>query len=228
MISGTRKSPLAISLLAAIALSLFCAVPAYATAPEQQLEPTQEQIDAIKLKANQKPIYKESNGVLVLDTESNGAMALSSTSEELGQYPTRKGTILVTDDKFSGLIPTGHAAIVYNNAYTLVESLGEGVVIGANDWNRSHGNVWGLATINLSFSQADIAADWCAQQVGKPYNYNFLDTMRRDAFYCSQLVWASFYDNFGVDISTPLLGSFIYPIEFLESDECVLMYRKLK
>lgn len=226
MTSRTRKSPLAISLVAAIAFSLVCAVPAYATAPEQQLEPTQEQIDAIKQKANEKPIYKESNGALVLDTESNETMALASTSEELGYYPTRKGTILVTDDKFSGLIPTGHAAIIYNNGNTVVESLGNGVVIGANDWNRSHGNVWALATINTSFAQADTAADWCARQVGKPYNFNFLDTMRRDAFYCSQLVWASFYDNFRVDISTPLAGTVIYPLEFLESDECVLMYRK--
>lgn len=202
-------------------------MPAYATPSEQQSEPTQEEIDAIKLKASEMPIYTESNGALVLDTASTETFALESRSEILGQYPTRKGTILVTDDKFSGLIPTGHAAIVYNNGNTVVESLGDGVVVGANDWYRSHGNVWGLATISLSFSQADVAADWCGWQVGKPYNFNFLDTMRRDAFYCSQLVWASFYDNFGVDISTPLAGTIIYPLEFLESSECVLMYRQL-
>lgn len=223
MISDSRKSLLAASLSIVTAFCLFCAVPAYATPPEQQSEPTQEEIDAIKLKASEMPIYKESNGALVLDTESNGD--LEKRSFPAGEYPTRKGTILVTDEKFSGLIETGHAAIVYNGSNTVVESLGNGVVIGANDWYKKTAYVWGLATFNLSFAQADIAADWCARQVGKPYNFNFLDTMRRDKFYCSQLVWASFYDNFGVDISTPFLGSIIYPIEILESPEVVMMYR---
>lgn len=230
MISSSKKnlSLMAASLFVAAALSFLCVVPAYATSPEQQFDLTQEEIDAIKLEASKKPIYKESNGTLVLDTESTEAKALGGESKALGQYPTRKGTILVTDTKFSQVIPTGHAAIVYNNGNTVVESLAQGVVIGANNWNTAHKNVWGLATINLSFAQADIAADWCAQQVGKPYNYNFFDTMRRDAFYCSQLVWASFYDNFGVDISTnEVLGTIIHPMEIIDSKECVLMYLQL-
>ena len=31
-----------------------------------------------------------------------------------GKYPVRKGTILVTSDAYKGLIPTGHAAMVWN------------------------------------------------------------------------------------------------------------------
>jgi len=50
-----------------------------------------------------------------------------------GQYPTRKGVILVTGDKYKGLIPTGHAAIIYTSE-VLVESLSQGVTTGRNDW----------------------------------------------------------------------------------------------
>lgn len=52
--------------------------------------------------------------------------------------------------------------------------------------------------------------------------------MRRDAFCCSQLVWASFYDNFGANISTnEVLGPIIHPMEIIDSKECVLMYLQL-
>lgn len=178
MISDSRKSFLAVSLLVVTALCFLCAVPAYAAPSEQQSEPTQEEIDAIKLRASEMPIYSENNGTLVLE----------NNLRSLGQYPTRKGTILVTDEKFSGLIPTGHAAIVYNNGNTVVESLGNGVVIGSNNWYQKSAKVWGLATINLSFTQADTAADWCARQVGKPYNFNFLDTWNRDRLITPQML----------------------------------------
>lgn len=62
--------------------------------------------------------------------------------------------------------------------------------------------------------------------MGKPYNYNFLDTLNRNAFYCSQLVWAGFYDNYGIDISTGFLGSIIYPMEILDSENTMVIYRK--
>jgi len=31
--------------------------------------------------------------------------------QSIGTYPRRKGVILVTKDKFKGIIPTGHAAL---------------------------------------------------------------------------------------------------------------------
>lgn len=57
-------------------------------------------------------------------------------SGPMGVYPTRKGVILVTADVWKGVVPLGHAAIVYS-ATDVVESLSQGVVIGRNNWNTT-------------------------------------------------------------------------------------------
>ena len=64
----------------------------------------------------------------------------------------------------------------------------------------------------------DIAA-YCLAQVGKPYNLNFLDPEREDAFYCSQLAYKA-YQRHGISLNTGrgmtnLLGSekIVYPQE---------------
>ncbi|HEY3313484.1 MAG TPA: YiiX/YebB-like N1pC/P60 family cysteine hydrolase [Anaerolineales bacterium] len=46
-------------------------------------------------------------------------------------------------------------------------------------------------------------ADYCLSKLGKPYNLNFLDPDREDAFYCSQLVYKA-YLPFGVNLNTGL------------------------
>lgn len=46
-------------------------------------------------------------------------------------------------------------------------------------------------------------ASFCLGQVGKPYNLNFLDPDREDAFYCSQLVYQA-YRHCGFDLNTHL------------------------
>jgi hypothetical protein len=48
----------------------------------------------------------------------------------------------------------------------------------------------------------DVAA-FCLAQVGKPYNLNFLDPSREDAYYCSQLVYKA-YLRHGLDLNTGL------------------------
>ena len=45
--------------------------------------------------------------------------------------------------------------------------------------------------------------EYCLAQVGKPYNLNFLDPDREDAFYCSQLVYKA-YLRCGIDLNTGL------------------------
>ncbi len=45
--------------------------------------------------------------------------------------------------------------------------------------------------------------DYALGQVGKPYNLNFLDPEREDAFYCSQLIYKA-YQQVGVDLNTGL------------------------
>ncbi len=46
-------------------------------------------------------------------------------------------------------------------------------------------------------------AEYCLAQVGKPYNLNFLDPGREDAYYCSQLVYKA-YLRCGIDLNTGL------------------------
>ena len=46
-------------------------------------------------------------------------------------------------------------------------------------------------------------ADYCLAQVGKPYNLNFLNAERDDAFYCSQLAYKA-YQRVGINLNTGL------------------------
>ncbi|MFV0528175.1 MAG: hypothetical protein ACK5MN_05545 [Lachnospiraceae bacterium] len=95
-----------------------------------------------------------------------------SAAKSSGTYPTRKGAILVTADAYKGLLPTGHAAIVYNKN-TVVESLIKGVTTGNNDWNRTKKTVYGVGVRKTSAAQDISAADWCYSKRGKPYNWNY-------------------------------------------------------
>jgi len=65
-------------------------------------------------------------------------------------------------------------------------------------------------------------AQYCLSQVGKPYNLNFLDAEKEDAFYCSQLVYKA-YQQVGMDLNTglameqlPGTNEIIYPQEIWE------------
>ena len=123
------------------------------------------------------------------------------------------------------MVPTGHAAIVFRYD-TVIESLAEGVTYGPNDWNTSKGTAYGADVRGTTSLQDQAASNWCFNQVGKPYNYNYLDTATRSKFYCSQLVWAAFKDNYGIDINTDFAGAAIYPMEILDSPNVNVIYRK--
>lgn len=82
---------------------------AYAEDSGGGLEPTQEEVDELTARINAKPIYTHKE-----DGKTEGTIVESkSRAAYSGTYPTYKGTILVTSDKFKGLVPTGHAAIVF-------------------------------------------------------------------------------------------------------------------
>ncbi len=75
-----------------------------------------------------------------------------------------------------------------------------------------------LSTIDERRVREDIVA-YCLAQVGKPYNLNFLDAEREDAFYCSQLAYKA-YQRHKISLNTGmgmpnLLGSekIVYPQE---------------
>lgn len=68
-------------------------------------------------------------------------------------------------------------------------------------------------------------ADYCLEHLGCPYNLNFLDPDREDAFYCSQLAYKA-YRSWGINLNTglsmeqlPGTNAIIYPQEIW--DGCV-------
>lgn len=142
-----------------------------------------------------------------------------------GKYPRRKGVILVTGDAYKGLIPTGHAAIIYDYD-TVVESVSKGVVWGSNNWYKTKKTCYAVTVKRTNPSQDAKAADWCKKQIGKPYNKNFFNISTRKAFYCSQLVWAAFLDNFKVDLNTSEFGAAIHPMELVNMSQTTLLYIK--
>lgn len=139
-------------------------------------------------------------------------------------HPTRKGVIFVTPDKAFGLIPTGHAAIVYD-AHYVIEALAGGVSWGKNDWNNSHSS-YTAVTVNItSIEQDERAVNWCENQIGKPYNINFERYRSRTSFYCSQLIWAAYLDLYGLDLVPYKKNNVIWPVALVESDQTRVIFR---
>lgn len=143
----------------------------------------------------------------------------------IGTYPTRKGVILVTKDKYKGLIPTGHAAIVWNSDY-VIESTAEGVKRGKNNWNTKKKTCYGVSVKSTTINNDRGAANWCRDQIGKPYNYSYLNVKTRSKFYCSQLVWAAYKDKYGIDLNTSKFGKAIHPMELVETSKTKMIYKK--
>lgn len=131
-------------------------------------------------------------------------------------YPTRKGIILVTPDKALGIVPTGHAAIVYNTE-KVVEANTGGVEMGKNNWNQSKSGVYGVIVNGTSANQQAQAADYAKRQEGKPYNWELYRMDHRHKFYCSHLVRSAYLDLYGIDLNTPAFdfgnAKAIHPME---------------
>jgi len=144
-------------------------------------------------------------------------------STENGPYPTRRGVILVTPDKYKNLIPTGHAAIVWSETQ-VVESLSDGVGMHSNDWKKRKSKIYGVTVASTNTGQDRTAAYWCKKQCGKKYNFNYLDTKTRKKFYCSHLVWASFLDSFKINLDTSAFGDAVHPMELVNSSKTVTVY----
>jgi hypothetical protein len=147
----------------------------------------------------------------------------------VGAYPTTKGKILATADWFAYLIPTGHAALVIDqsSAYT---SLAQGVTIEPNNWYERHATAFGLDVTSTNAAQEAKAADWCAQHLGKPYNFLFVFPQRTDAYYCSSLVWQAYLNTCNVNLDTSawsLLGlNIVHPMELVDSPKTTVIYRQ--
>ncbi|WP_353097694.1 YiiX/YebB-like N1pC/P60 family cysteine hydrolase [Tissierella praeacuta] len=208
--------------ISAIVLALILLIPNASLAAERDKHLSAEQVFTEKelLRIEKEVEQKE------LEFDKLGERKGLSISAKLsGTYPRRKGAILVTKDKFKGIIPTGHAAIVYSHG-TVVESLGEGVITGKNDWYETRKTCYGLTVKGTTISEDEQAANWCYRQIGKPYNWNYLNSSTRDKFYCSQLVYAAFLDNFGINLDTSDFGAAVHPMELVNSNNTSLLYEK--
>ncbi len=144
-----------------------------------------------------------------------------------GTYPTRKGVILSTPTNASlgGATFVGHSAIIYSSG-TVVESLGDGVTTGSNNWNSVKTKCYGVTVKGTSISQDAAAANWCHEKIGCPYNFNYLNVSTRTKFYCSHLIWASFWDLYGIDLNADSLGKIITPMELVNTDNTSIIYSK--
>ena len=180
------------------------------------------------------------NKPIVADTKISSAKTSTSFKSSVAanssvpkNYPKRKGTILVTGDGYEGVLPTGHAAIVYSSTQ-VVESLNSGVAVGKNDWYKSKHTCVAGSLYATTKAQDAAAANWCKKQLGKPYNFEFYNMATRSKFYCSQLVWASFKDKFDIDLNMDDFDAFldgqkiaqaIHPYELLANSKTYIVYR---
>jgi len=174
-------------------------------------------INAEWAKAKKKPVMADKASVKSLTNE----IANLTT----GTYPTRKGVILVTADWYKGLLPTGHSGIIWSNA-TVVESLANGVTTGPNNWNLTKNTCYGVTTYDTTVEEDAKASDWCYSQIGKPYNYNYFNPYTRSTFYCSQLVYASYLDLYGINLDTISYLNAVHPMELVNSSETFTIYQK--
>lgn len=201
---------------AALGVALSLAMPLAAQAAPVDTTAADSRTNAVLIeRANRKPVQHDAKA-------GKGAV---TTMAAYGTYPTRKGVILATPDAFKGLIPTGHAAIIYASG-TVVESLSGGVTTGSNNWRHTKKQAYGVSVSSTTAAQDATAANWSYARIGKPYNWNYLDTGTRAKFYCSQLVWASFKDNFGIDLNTSAWLNAVHPMELVDTDKTYLVWRK--
>ena len=145
-------------------------------------------------------------------------------------YPQTAGHILVTSDFFKGLLPTGHAALIISKTQ-VIEALSKGVVYGKNNWRSVKKKIFGLKVNHVSTNQLHKVIAKAKKQVGKKYNYNYLDTKTRNKFYCSHLIWAVFLDTLKINLDTKLLGlangknyAVVHPLELVASNKTSLLY----
>ena len=76
-------------------------------------------------------------------------------------------------------------------------------------------------TYGTTLEEDRLAAVKAASYLGRPYNYNFFYINQDNSFYCSQLVWYSFYKLYGIDLND---GWAVWPVDLIESPKAYLIY----
>lgn len=117
------------------------------------------------------------------------------------------------------------------NVVAEAAGVAEGCRLRYGEWVESSHTVWQVGVNSTSVEQDWKAGEWGGEQcrVHKPYNLNFWNARQTDSFYCSQLVWASYYYVCGVDLnkSDNDLGTAIaiHPGEFVSNNNTTITYR---
>jgi hypothetical protein len=147
------------------------------------------------------------------------------------------GNVLASLDGSSSSSLIGHAGIVSDevpggkkeNRNTLVvesfpkdKNHPDGVAHYANDWSIRYKTVKGMHIAGADTVDYRTAAQDARFQIGKPYNWNYLNKKRVDKFYCSQLVWRAWY-NRGRDIDGDG-GLIVTPNDIIKDNDTVDFY----
>jgi uncharacterized protein YycO len=208
-------------------------------AEEGKLSPAQQQeIEAAKLKTRQelKHPSKQLEPSKVRELAQKKGVSydallrpakIGTTAGSVGT----KGDILVTLSSASSGSSAwvgGHAGIVSDTAGYVVESFGNkgnlnGVRHWKNDWVNRYEHIRGLWVDGADSTDYSNAASYARQRIGLPYNYNFFDVKNVSKFYCSQLVWRTWYQVMGVDLND---GGAVWPVDLIESPKTIIFYSK--
>jgi Uncharacterized distant relative of cell wall-associated hydrolases len=145
-------------------------------------------------------------------------------------YPKNiKGAILVTKDNLTGLVPfVGHAAIVVNSHQVVQASPFGGVHYGPNDWDTSKITCYAVVPKHTTQKNRIDSAIWAQNQIGKNYNvfFNLWENPNAKSFYCSQIIWAAYYNECNIDIA-PSRPMILFPVHLLSDSKTTdLIYYK--
>jgi uncharacterized protein YycO len=155
--------------------------------------------------------------------KSNNALLRGS---ELGLY----GDVLVTYGKNTATQFFGHAAIVSEYNVWTIESWPlitspideDGVQWYTNDW-ASYSQTYGLEVYNATDDDYYYASMYAEYQLGKLYNWNWLDKNTTSYFYCSQLAWRSWLQQ-GFNLDSYPSDTVVMPAELVTDGDVYIFY----
>ena len=152
-------------------------------------------------------------------------MEILKHSKDLPALGTHGDIIISLKASSGSALPfTGHAAIVSENRWQTIESYAKlfspigkaGVQIYDNTW-KSKKNTFLVRPIGAKHADYLKAARYARKQVGKPYSFSFFNKEKKDAFYCSQLVWRAWREA-GKNIGeNPQFKGAVFPLDILQS-----------
>ena len=137
------------------------------------------------------------------------------------EYPRNViGAFLVTKDNLTGFIPfVGHVGIILDQRTVVQAGPFDGVYYGPNDCDTSKITCYAAVPKELDNKKFINAANWAASKKGSSYNFNFFSWKNKDAnkFYCSQLVWAAYYNACNFDLA-PKRQMILFPADLINDD----------